>query len=95
MDKYFNPTDFTKMNPDHSINRQKELEQKAKIQLENYVLKKLIEITLERPKNNEAHKKQIEECKEILELLPPCPIDNEELKGLLAKSYITYSALNP
>ena len=95
MDTYLSPGDFSKMNPDALIERQQELEKQAKTKLEAYVFKKLVEITLERPKNNEAHKKQIEKCKEILELLPPRPIDDEELKELLRNSYSVHSALNP
>ena len=95
MNEYFSPGDFSKMNPDALIERQQELEKKAKTNLEAYVFKKLVEITLEKPKNNEAHKKQIEKCKEILELLPPRPIDDEELKELLRNSYSVHSALNP
>tara|TARA_R100000700_G_scaffold9493_1_gene13796 strand:- start:51 stop:338 length:288 start_codon:yes stop_codon:yes gene_type:complete len=95
MNEYFSPGDFSKMNPDALIERQQELEKKAKTKLEAYVFKKLVEITLEKPKNNEAHKKQIEKCKEILGLLPPRPIDDEDLKELLRNSYAVHSMLNP
>jgi hypothetical protein len=95
MNEYFSPGDFSKMNPEALIDRQQQLEKKAKIKLENYVFKKLVEITLEKPKNNEEHRKQIEECKELLELLPPRPIDDENLKELLSNSYAVHTALNP
>lgn len=95
MDTYFSPGDFSKMNPDALIERQQELEKKAKTNLEAYVFKRLIEITLERPINNEAQRQQIEDCKEVLDLLPPRPIDDEALKELLQNSYAVHSALNP
>ncbi len=95
MNKSFNPGDFSKMNPDSLIERQQQLEKEAQIKLEHYVFKKLVEITLEKPKNNEEHKKQIEQCKEILELLPPRPIDDENLKELLCNSYAVHRASNP
>ena len=95
MNEYFSPGDISKMNPEGLIERQQQLEKEAKIKLEHYVLKKLVEITLEKPKNNEEHRKQIEGCKEILELLPPRPIDDENLKNLLSNSYAVHTALNP
>ena len=95
MNEYFSPGDFSKMNPDALIERQQELEKEAKTKLEAYVFKKLVEITLNRPQNNEAQKQQIEDCQEILELLPPRPIDDEDLKELLRNSYAVHSALNP
>ena len=95
MDTYLSPGDFSKMNPDALVERQQSLEKEAKIKLEAYVFKKLVEITLNRPQNNEAQKQQIEKCKEILELLPPRPIDDKDLKELLRNSYAVHSMLNP